>query len=58
MTPPITITQPGESVEHELARLRECRRLLQAQYDAGGHITRAEVAAILADTSPPTKGSS
>lgn len=50
---PIAYAQPGETVEHEFARLRECRRLLQAQYDAGGHITRAEVLAILAATKAP-----
>jgi hypothetical protein len=47
------LASPGETVEQELARLRECRRLLAAAYARGGHITRATVAAILTATAPP-----
>jgi len=47
---------PAEAAEHELARLRECRRLLQERLDQTGHIGCAEVTAILAATAPPSKG--
>ena len=57
MTPIATIRRPVvESVDHELARLRECRRLLQERLDQTGHIGCADVQAILAATAPPTKG--
>jgi hypothetical protein len=49
----VTASPPGETLEEEAARLRECRRLLQAAYDRGGHITRAEVRRILDTTAPP-----
>ena len=39
-------------LETEVSRLTLCRTMLEEQLRAGGHITRAEVTAILAATAP------
>lgn len=55
MTPiPVTpLPKPGETVAHELARLRDMRQRIEGQLAATGHVGCQDLIAILNATKAP-----